>query len=180
VPNWSISRNYKNIWNSTKDSVTTGMFVTCRPRGAKPQVRGAQGPTDRPIPMVGLPHFESVQAETWWLRSYVGSQEYPMPESWWLHSYVSSQEYPMVEHTLSQFRPRLGSYVHMSVHKITLAPCSSSALPTLVCFLVFYQPTGKQLASLTDVVSGFKSFSEAPCLAWKCGTRRSDSPIRAL
>jgi hypothetical protein len=44
VPNWSISRNYKNIWNSTKYSVTIQMFVTCRPRGAKPQVQGAQGP----------------------------------------------------------------------------------------------------------------------------------------
>jgi hypothetical protein len=43
MPNWNISRNYKNIWNSTKDSVTTEMFVTRRPRGAKPQVKGAQG-----------------------------------------------------------------------------------------------------------------------------------------
>jgi hypothetical protein len=31
-----------------------------------------------------------------------------------------------------------------------------------VCFLVFYRPTGKHLALLTDVVSGLKSFSEAP------------------
>jgi hypothetical protein len=50
----------------------------------------------------------------------------------------------------------------------------------LVCFLVFYQPAGKHLALLTDVVSGFKYFSEAPHLALKCGTHRSDSPIRAL
>jgi hypothetical protein len=41
VPNWSILRNYKNIWNSTKDRVTIGMFVTCRPSGAKPQVKRA-------------------------------------------------------------------------------------------------------------------------------------------
>jgi hypothetical protein len=52
------------------------MFVTHRPRGAKPQVKGAQGPADRS-------HFELVQAESWQLRSYIGSQEYPMPESWW-------------------------------------------------------------------------------------------------
>jgi hypothetical protein len=50
----------------------------------------------------------------------------------------------------------------------------------LVCFLVFYQPTGKHCALLADVVARFKSFSEAPCLARKCGTRRSDSPVRAL
>jgi hypothetical protein len=36
------------------------------------------------------------------------------------------------------------------------------------------------MALLTDVVSEFKSFSEAPCLAWKGGTHRSDSPVRAL
>jgi hypothetical protein len=48
VPNWSISRNYKNIWNSTKNSVTIGMFVARRPRGAKPQVKGTQGPAGRP------------------------------------------------------------------------------------------------------------------------------------
>jgi hypothetical protein len=38
------------------------MFVTHRPRGAKPQVKEAQGP-------VGRPHFESVQAKTTRLRS---------------------------------------------------------------------------------------------------------------
>jgi hypothetical protein len=36
------------------------------------------------------------------------------------------------------------------------------------------------MALLADVVSAFKSFSEAPCLARKCGTRRSDSHVRAL
>jgi hypothetical protein len=32
----------------------------------------------------------------------------------------------------------------------------------------------------TDVVSKCITFSEAPRLSWKCGTRRSDSPVRAL
>jgi hypothetical protein len=50
----------------------------------------------------------------------------------------------------------------------------------LVCFLVFYRPTGKHLALVTDMVSRFKTFSEAPGLAWKCGTHKSDSPVRAL
>jgi hypothetical protein len=50
----------------------------------------------------------------------------------------------------------------------------------LMCFLVFHRMMGKHLPLLTDVMSGFKSFSEAPRLAWKCGTRRSDSPVRAL
>jgi hypothetical protein len=68
VLNWSISRNYNNIWNSTKDCVTTEMFVTRRPRRAKPQVKGAQGPASRPYPMAGRLDFESVQAETLWLR----------------------------------------------------------------------------------------------------------------
>jgi hypothetical protein len=52
------------------------MFVTRRPRGAKPQVKGAHGPA-------GRPHFDSVRAETWRLHSHVGSQEYPMLESRW-------------------------------------------------------------------------------------------------
>jgi hypothetical protein len=50
----------------------------------------------------------------------------------------------------------------------------------LVCFLVFYGLTGKHLALLADVVFMFKSFSEAPCLAQKCGAHRSDSHVRAL
>jgi hypothetical protein len=49
-----------------------------------------------------------------------------------------------------------------------------------VGFLVFHRLMRKHLALLTDVVSRFKSFSEAPHLAQKCGTRRSDSPCRAL
>jgi hypothetical protein len=50
----------------------------------------------------------------------------------------------------------------------------------LVSFLVFHSQMRKHLALLADVVSGFKSFSEAPRLARRCGTRRSDSSIRAL
>jgi hypothetical protein len=50
----------------------------------------------------------------------------------------------------------------------------------LVYFLVFYQSMGKHLVLLADVVSKFKSFSEAPRLAWKYGTHRSDSPARTL
>jgi hypothetical protein len=50
----------------------------------------------------------------------------------------------------------------------------------LVCFLVFHLLTGKHLALLADVVSKFKSFSEASRLARKCGTRKSVSPVRAL
>jgi hypothetical protein len=50
--------------------------MSCRPCGANPQVKGAQGPA-------GRAHFELVQAETWELRSHIGSQEYHMPESRW-------------------------------------------------------------------------------------------------
>jgi hypothetical protein len=50
----------------------------------------------------------------------------------------------------------------------------------LVCFLVFHRLMRKHLALLADMVSGFKSFSEAPRLARKCGTRMSDSLVRAL
>jgi hypothetical protein len=50
----------------------------------------------------------------------------------------------------------------------------------LVCFLVFHQLTGKHLALHADVVSMFKSFSEAPYLTRKCGTHKCDSPVRDL
>jgi hypothetical protein len=36
------------------------------------------------------------------------------------------------------------------------------------------------LTLLVDVMSGFKSFNEVSCLLQKCGTNRSDSPVRAL
>jgi hypothetical protein len=45
---------------------------------------------------------------------------------------------------------------------------------------MFYRLTRKHLALLADMVFGSKSFGEAPCLAWKCGIHRSDSPVRAL
>jgi hypothetical protein len=59
------------------------MFVTRRTCRAKPQVKGAQGPTGRTNPMAGQPDFESVQAETWRLHSHVGSEEDLMPKSLW-------------------------------------------------------------------------------------------------
>jgi hypothetical protein len=69
------------------------MFVTHRPRGAKTQVKEAQGLDGRPNPnpKAGQPHFESVQAETWRLHSHVGSQEYPVPESRWKVGGVAGQ-----------------------------------------------------------------------------------------
>jgi hypothetical protein len=59
------------------------MFVARRPRGAKPQVKGAQGPAGRPNLMAVRPHFESVQAGTLWLHSHVGLDGDPIPESQW-------------------------------------------------------------------------------------------------
>jgi hypothetical protein len=64
--------------------------------------------------------------------------------------------------------------------QITRALRSLSGLPTLICFLIFHRLTRKHLALVADLVSGFKSFSEAARLAQKCGTHRSDSPVRAL
>jgi hypothetical protein len=106
VPNWSISRNYKNIWNSTKDSVTKGMFVTRRPRGGQTTIQRAQGPA-------GRPHFESVQAETHVEAKpqFKGPKVRPTDPNPW-----------PADHTLSQFRLRLGGYVHMLVHKSILCP----------------------------------------------------------
>jgi hypothetical protein len=40
------------------------MFVTRRPHGVKPQVKGTQGPGGQPNPLAGRPHIELVQAKT--------------------------------------------------------------------------------------------------------------------
>jgi hypothetical protein len=64
--------------------------------------------------------------------------------------------------------------------EVIVAILSLSDLLTLVCFIVFHQLMRKHLVILADVVSDYITFSEAPCLAHKCGTRRSDSPVRAL
>jgi hypothetical protein len=63
---------------------------------------------------------------------------------------------------------------------ITLTILSSCDLPMLVCFLIFRWLTRKDLVILMDMVSGCITFSNAPRLAQKCGTHRSDNPVRAL
>jgi hypothetical protein len=68
-------------------------------------------------------------------------------------------------------------WVICSTQYITLAILSSSDLSMLVCFLVFHQLMTKHFVILAGVVSGCITFSEAPRLAWKCGTHRSDSPV---
>jgi hypothetical protein len=75
--------------------------------------------------------------------------------------------------------------MHSYYHLVPLVCCYCSVgylsdSVDWVCFLVFYQLMGKYLALSADMVSGFKSFGEAPRLARKCGTHRSDNPIRAL
>jgi hypothetical protein len=64
VLNWSISRNHKEIWNSTKISVTPGMYVT---RGDSVQRLLTSGPRGW---TAGRPSFESVRTKTSWTRVY--------------------------------------------------------------------------------------------------------------
>jgi hypothetical protein len=60
--NWSISRNHKEIWNSTKISVTAEIYVT---RGDSVQRPLTSGPRGWPVA------FESVQTKTSWTRVYM-------------------------------------------------------------------------------------------------------------
>jgi hypothetical protein len=94
--------------------------------------------------------------------------------------FVSRLDACIVTITWSLLFVLIALWVICLTREITPAPRSSSALSTLVCFIGFHQLTGKHLALLTDVVSRFKSFSEVPRLAQKCGTHKSDSPVRAL
>jgi hypothetical protein len=59
------------------------MFVTRRPRGAKPQAEGPQGLVCRSNAMASRPDFELVQAKTWQLHSHVSLEEDPMPKGRW-------------------------------------------------------------------------------------------------
>jgi hypothetical protein len=63
MPNWSISRNYKKIWNSTKISVTLGVYLT---RGASVQRSMTSGPRGWPTdptlqPLTGWLHGDTLQ-----------------------------------------------------------------------------------------------------------------------
>jgi hypothetical protein len=72
------------------------------------------------------------------------------------------------------------SYIHLISWDMKSAFYEHQHLLMLVCFLVFHLLMREHFVLLTDMVSGFISFSEAPRLAWKCGTHRSDSPVRDL
>jgi hypothetical protein len=65
VLNWSISRNYKEIWNSTKISVTSKMYLI---RGGSEQRLLTSGPR-------------------WWPAGQVLCEFGP-----WLHAHVSPRE----------------------------------------------------------------------------------------
>jgi hypothetical protein len=60
VPNWSISRNYKENWNSTKISITSGIHLTC---GGSVQRSLTSGPR-------GWPAGPTLQPLTVWLHGH--------------------------------------------------------------------------------------------------------------
>jgi hypothetical protein len=64
VSNWSISRNYKENWNATKISVTTGMHLTRggsvqSPLTSGPRGGRSTGPTLQPL--MDLLHEHALQ-----------------------------------------------------------------------------------------------------------------------
>jgi hypothetical protein len=88
VPNWTISRNYKEIWNSTKISVTPGKHLT-QVRVQRPLMYGpsgwlagqtpwAGGPTLQP-PMSFLGSDTIQEVVEWNLRPGVGGGRAPWP-----------------------------------------------------------------------------------------------------
>jgi hypothetical protein len=75
VPNWSISRNYKEIRNSTKISVTPGIHLTPGGCVQRPLMRGPSvwpaGPTLQPL--VSFLGGDAIpEAVEWNLRPGVG------------------------------------------------------------------------------------------------------------
>jgi hypothetical protein len=65
VPNWSISRNYKKILNSTKISVTLGVYLT---RGGSVQRPLTSGPRGWPTGQTPLPASPTLQPLAGWLH----------------------------------------------------------------------------------------------------------------
>jgi hypothetical protein len=63
VPNWSISRNYKEIWNSTKISVTPGVYLTRGGSVQRPLTSGPRGWPSGPTlqPLMGWLHGDTLQ-----------------------------------------------------------------------------------------------------------------------
>jgi hypothetical protein len=70
VPNWNISKNYKEIWNSTKISVTPVVYLTRGGSVERPLTSGPRGwPTSQILwlfgptlqPLTGWLHDETLQ-----------------------------------------------------------------------------------------------------------------------
>jgi hypothetical protein len=63
VPNWSISRNYKEIWNFTKISVTPRVYLTRGGNVQRPLTSGPRGWPAGPTlqPLVGWVHGNTLQ-----------------------------------------------------------------------------------------------------------------------
>jgi hypothetical protein len=84
VPNWSISRNYKEIWNSTKISVTPGVYLTQGDSVQRMLSSGPRGwptgPTLQPLPgwLCGDTLQEAVKGNP---KPKVGGGETPWPIS---------------------------------------------------------------------------------------------------
>jgi hypothetical protein len=64
VPNWSISKNYKEIWNSTKISVTLEVYLT---RGGNVQRLLTSGPKGWPAGETPWPVGPTLQPLAGWL-----------------------------------------------------------------------------------------------------------------
>jgi hypothetical protein len=67
VPNWSISSNYKENWNSTKISVSPGMHLT---RGGGVQRALTSGPRGWPACKTPWPVSPTLQPLVGWLHGH--------------------------------------------------------------------------------------------------------------
>jgi hypothetical protein len=88
VPNWGISRNYKEIWNSTKITITSGVYLTQGGSVQRPLTSGPRGwpvgPTLQPLAgwlcgdtlqeVEGNPKLKVDGGRTSWLASHVARQ----------------------------------------------------------------------------------------------------------
>jgi hypothetical protein len=83
VPNWSISRNYKENWNSTKIIVTAGNAPDMRRQCAKATDQWAQRVVGWPNSLTDRPHFSASRRLASQARSVGGSNKESEAGSWW-------------------------------------------------------------------------------------------------
>jgi hypothetical protein len=90
VPNWSVSRNYKENWNSTNISHPRNAPDTRR-QCAKATIKWAQRAAGRPNSLAGQPNFVASHGLASWARFPGSGNKESKARSQWKPDSVAAQ-----------------------------------------------------------------------------------------